>query len=191
MTATSKSELGALFKEKYEAVSGHVHFARRQADAVKIVRDILRENELSKPVLGPLPGMLAQALNKFFKSSGIIPVDIDLNSPMVQNEINQADVGLSQCEFGIAFTGTVVEVTTEDAYRLVSSLPGTHIAFVSAHSIVPGLDEAGTLLREIYQKTGNCNVTFLSGPSRTADIEMKLFLGVHGPQASHVIVYNW
>ena len=84
------------------------------------------------------------------------------------------------------------DLTEMDSHRLVSSLPRVHIAFVPASEIIHNPDEAAPRLRTIWQKHGeNCNVTFISGPSRTGDIEMKLVLGVHGPQESHVIVCNW
>jgi len=99
---------------------------------------------------------------------------------------------LSPAIFAIAFTGAIVEVSTNDAGRLVSSLPRVHVALLPAAQIVPALEDAAPRLRQIYRDhRQHCNITFISGPSRTADIEMRLFLGVHGPQAAYVVLCDF
>lgn len=185
-------DMVALFRQKYEEVAGRVYLAATPATATEIVKDIFTTSFLSKPVLAPLPGSLADAIASFLKQAEISPVSLELDNDALQHAIAKADVGLSVGDFGIASTGTVVEVTTEDAYRLVSSLPRVHIAFLSANEIVEFLNDSIPRLRQVYRDNSQgCNITFISGPSRTADIEMKLFLGVHGPQESHVIVCDW
>lgn len=73
--------------------------------------------------------------------------------------------------------------------RLVSTLPAKHIAFLRAEDLVLHLDDAASQLRQLFaQHSEHCAVTFISGPSRTGAIEMKLTLGVHGPEESHVIL---
>jgi L-lactate dehydrogenase complex protein LldG len=73
-----------------------------------------------------------------------------------------------------------------ERHRLVSLVPPVHIAIVNASSIVETLGEALALLRK--DKEISPAVTFITGPSRTADIELTLAIGVHGPQQLYVIV---
>lgn len=182
----------SLFKSNYEKLAGRVYLASKPAEAMHFVQQIFSESSVSKVVVAHIAEDLEKELNKFLRKKNIPTVEVNLNESSCADQINEADIGITAALFAIAFTGTIVEVTTEDVHRLVSSLPRVHIAFLDAAQIVHSLEEAVPRLREIYQThRENCNITFISGPSRTADIEMKLFLGVHGPQQSHVIVCDW
>ncbi len=188
----SNSENVQLFKQQYEKLAGKVYLANNAKKAVQFIDEIFVATSVTKAVTAPLPDDISKKLKKFFKKTKFPTVEFDLKSPDIQNQINEADVGISAAEFAIASMGAMVEVTTEDSYRLVSSLPRLHIAFLKASEIIGPLDDAAPRLRKIYHRhKNNCNITFISGPSRTADIEMKLFLGVHGPQESHVIICEW
>jgi L-lactate dehydrogenase complex protein LldG len=101
-------------------------------------------------------------------------------------EIFGFDVGVSNAQAGIAETGTLVLDSACERHRLVSLVPPVHIAIVKASSIVETLGEALTLLRK--DKEISPAITFITGPSRTADIELTLAIGVHGPQQLYVIV---
>ena len=103
--------------------------------------------------------------------------------------IDRAHVGITGIVFGIAQTGTLVEVATNDATRLLSALPRTHIGVVRASELVEHYDDAAPRIRAIFNDNpANCVISFLSGPSRTGDIELKLTLGVHGPESAHAII---
>ena len=94
--------------------------------------------------------------------------------------------GITTAQAAIAETGTLVLDSSRERNRLVSLVPPVHIAIVDASSIFQTLAEA---LAFIHQD-GNISpaVTFITGPSRTADIELTLAIGVHGPQELYVIV---
>jgi L-lactate dehydrogenase complex protein LldG len=102
------------------------------------------------------------------------------------DEIFAFDVGISTAQAAIAETGTLVLDSARERNRLVSLVPPVHIAIVDASSIFQTLGEA---LAFIHQD-GSISpaVTFITGPSRTADIELTLAIGVHGPQQLYVIV---
>jgi L-lactate utilization protein LutC len=95
------------------------------------------------------------------------------------------DVGISTAQVAIAETGTLVLDSACERHRLVSLVPPVHIAIVNASAIVATLSDALTLLQ---QKEISPAITFITGPSRTADIELTLTIGVHGPQELYVIV---
>lgn len=101
-------------------------------------------------------------------------------------DIFEIDVGITTAQAAIAETGTLVLDSSRERNRLVSLVPPVHIAIVDASSIFQTLGEA---LAFIHQD-GNISpaVTFITGPSRTADIELTLAIGVHGPQQLYVIV---
>lgn len=186
------TDLRQLFKTQYEKLAGKVYFATSAEQAIAFVDEIVAKSHAAKAVIAPLPENLETKLRERFRSKHFPVIEIQPQAGAIPHQINEADLGVSAAEFAIAETGTIVEVTTDDAHRLTSSLPRVHIAFLHAAQIIHSIDEAGPRLRAIYQRhKKHCNITFISGPSRTADIEMKLFLGVHGPQESHVIVFDF
>jgi len=75
--------------------------------------------------------------------------------------------------------------------RLVTALPLVHISLLRASDVVSTLMESAAPIRNFYNENSlNATVSFISGPSRTADIEMRLILGDHGPAETHVIIVN-
>jgi L-lactate utilization protein LutC len=101
-------------------------------------------------------------------------------------DLFELEVGITYAQAGIAETGTLVLDSSVERNRLVSLVPPVHIAILDASRIYATLAE--TL--EVLQSNGELSpaITFITGPSRTADIELTLTIGVHGPQEIHVIV---
>ncbi|MFM0688271.1 lactate utilization protein C [Paraburkholderia strydomiana] len=96
-------------------------------------------------------------------------------------------VGLTGCFCATAETGSLVLLSGPDTYASAGLLPETHIAFVPASRIVAGHEEAFALIRSERGELPRA-VNFISGPSRTGDIEQTIVLGAHGPYRVHVIV---
>jgi L-lactate dehydrogenase complex protein LldG len=101
------------------------------------------------------------------------------------SDIFNFDVGITTAQAAIAETGTLVLVSTQERHRLVSLVPPVHIAILDASKIYETLGEA---LAFIHKTEISPAVTFITGPSRTADIELTLTVGVHGPQELYVII---
>ena len=102
-----------------------------------------------------------------------------------------APVGITGVDAAIAESGTLVLAGGAGRGRLASLLAPIHVAIVRESQIVRGLGEALARLRSLYGDTmlnDRSNVTFITGPSRTADIELTLTLGVHGPREVHVVI---
>ncbi|MBB74807.1 MAG: hypothetical protein CMJ75_09870 [Planctomycetaceae bacterium] len=99
-----------------------------------------------------------------------------------------AEIGITSTDLAIAETGSLLVASGPGHERVVSLLPPVHVAIVARCQIVPDLIDAVSWLRE--QGAGNLasNVTLISGPSKTGDIELQLTTGVHGPGHWYVIV---
>jgi L-lactate dehydrogenase complex protein LldG len=101
----------------------------------------------------------------------------------------QADpVGITGCLCAFAETGTIVLASGPQAHASTHLLPDTHIALVPASRILRGMEDAFALLRAEAGGAMPRALNMVSGPSRTADIEMTLVLGAHGPYRVHVVV---
>ena len=101
-------------------------------------------------------------------------------------DIFRFDVGISTAQAAIAETGTLVLDSASERHRLVSLVPPVHIAIVKASSIYATLGETLAMLQSGNELSPA--ITFITGPSRTADIELTLTIGVHGPQELYVII---
>ena len=105
-----------------------------------------------------------------------------------------ATVGISGANMAIAETGTIVLVTNEGNADLTTTLPPVHIALFGMDKLVASLDDAVAVLRMLPRSgTGqvmSSYVNWITGPSRSADIEQSLTIGVHGPRELHCVILD-
>jgi L-lactate dehydrogenase complex protein LldG len=87
-------------------------------------------------------------------------------------------VGISQLDWAMASTGSLIQDAAPVERRLVSTLPPIHIAIVETNRLVPDMP---AVFKKIGPQQTNY-ISFITGPSRTADIERVLTIGVHGPE---------
>jgi L-lactate dehydrogenase complex protein LldG len=97
-----------------------------------------------------------------------------------------ADVGLTAAEFALAETGSIGITSGANHSRMVSLLPPVHIVLLSEKLLVPDL----VSWEDKRPKRMPSQIVFISGPSKTADIEQTLVVGAHGPKRLIVIVYG-
>jgi L-lactate dehydrogenase complex protein LldG len=102
-------------------------------------------------------------------------------------ETRDGPLGVSLAKLAIAETGSVMlaERTLED--RAVGLLTRTHITIVRTADMIPSLVEATAAMREVALQPGGGYGSFVTGPSRTADIEMSLTVGVQGPARVYIL----
>ncbi|MBM3972771.1 MAG: hypothetical protein FJ301_01545 [Planctomycetes bacterium] len=117
-----------------------------------------------------------------------VPADVALLPPDAPRErLLQADIGVTGAQWGIAETGTLVLASADERHRLASLLPALHVVVLPVRALLGTLGEAFAALQRDGAPAAR-TITFVSGPSRTADIELTLVVGVHGPKALHVLL---
>jgi L-lactate dehydrogenase complex protein LldG len=99
----------------------------------------------------------------------------------------QDAVGVTGAFAAIAETGTLMLACGPDSPATVSLLPETHVAILRASRIVAYMEQAWDMARSEFGQLPRA-VNFISGPSRTADIEQQLVMGAHGPYRVHIVV---
>ncbi|HJQ23693.1 MAG TPA: lactate utilization protein [Blastocatellia bacterium] len=102
------------------------------------------------------------------------------------NEAAEAALGITAVDFALADSGTLCLLAARHQPRTASLLPPLHVAVLRRAQIIRGLDELFARLPAGDELSSA--VTLITGPSRTADIELTLVVGVHGPQQLHVIL---
>ena len=187
----STTTLAEQFIAKLESLHGHGYQAADWASAADIVLSVCRESEADCVALGNLAPELTEAVTRLCEGQGIHAIGPKYKSSELPDLIDGAQVGVGAAECGIAQTATLVETALDDAARLVSALPRTYVGIVRSGDLVERLEDSAGYLRNVFQENDkNCVVSFISGPSRTGDIEMILTLGVHGPKNVHVVVVD-
>lgn len=172
-----KEELFSLFKNRAENVSAEIYRAQDVCQAVGIIRSLLNQIAVDKP--GATEALLIRgSILADIKPEELEQPGVKVYSDNFSGLAPRVQVGISQLDLAIADTGTLCQDATDVNMRLVSTLPGVHIALVPTDGLVTNLAEA----LEKYQGMVPGYLAFITGPSRTADIERVLTIGVHGPE---------
>ena len=97
-------------------------------------------------------------------------------------DLESCDAGLTECDALVAQTGSVLLTSQSAGGRALSVLPPHHVVLARRQQLVRDLPEAFALLKQKYGASYPSFISFISGPSRTGDIERILVLGAHGPK---------
>jgi len=164
------------FIDQSRASASSVEQIDRIDDLPTAVSNYLTENALEKHLVGW----------DDYQSLDWVSAGLEMEARPAQGSDK---VGVTGSFCAIAETGTLVTLSGEMSPATTSLLPETHIAVLRTSRIVKTMEDAWSLVR---QEVGDLprQVNFISGPSRTADIEMTLVYGAHGPFRVHVILLN-
>jgi L-lactate dehydrogenase complex protein LldG len=130
-------------------------------------------------------------LSVFLKERGIAQHDhaslAEFDATEQRRTMLACDMGITSCDLAIAETGTLMVCSRPGQERVASLLPPYYVTIVERRQIVPDLIDA---FRKLEGSVLPSNVTFITGPSKTGDIELQLTTGVHGPGRWRVIVLD-
>ncbi len=112
---------------------------------------------------------------------------------LAQSDLRQgaatASVGVTGANFAFAATGTVVLESTAEDIRLATTLPEHHVVVLDPAKIFADDLAAIPYLRTFHETSPRNYLAYITGPSRTADIERVLTIGVHGPKRLHLLLF--
>lgn len=178
----------SLFRQRFEDQGGRVYEARSVEEAADTLVKILVKEGVKSVVLARMPVEIRKRITERIGKASLSllePAGAD-----TARQINSVDAGVSVAGFAVADTGSIAEATYDDVDRLVSALPKIHGCLLRRETIVERFEGTGELVRGSVDASRPSSLTFISGPSRTADVELKLVMGVHGPHQLHVIVFG-
>jgi L-lactate dehydrogenase complex protein LldG len=176
------NELIQRMKEKAGLVQAVVstvsHIEEVLRYAVKLTLD-QKGKTIAAPGLDPDS---RQKLEVMCGASGLVVLQ-----PPLRNHLTEIHTALTGADWAIAETGTLVLDSGSEDLRIATMLSETHVAWIPASRIVP---EAAALSEYLVEKMKSPPgyMSFITGASRTADIERVLAIGVHGPQELHLLI---
>jgi L-lactate dehydrogenase complex protein LldG len=184
------------FRQEFERVAGVFHRVADWNDVPEIILEIAREKGAGAVVawdesalrLDLRPRLEAGGLSVAVAATG----DIDEIARRSHREASaRAQIGVTGADFVLAETGTLILLSGRGRPRAASLLPDTHIAVFDRSRLVESLVQVGILLEALHEdparSMSGAMINFITGPSRTADIELTLTRGVHGPKDVHAV----
>ena len=185
---SEKSELMGLFERQAMAAGAQVTFAPDAGAAAALIAQMAGGQvkcrvEVCELYPGLYRALLAAGLDVTVSEDSAVP-----DSSRAQLAAALAGgVGIVAGKAGVAETGSVLLADDSLAARLISMLADICVVILPETSIVRDLDAAGELIAELDQR-GHRYISMVTGPSRTADIERVLTIGVQGPRVLHIVV---
>jgi len=184
------------FREEFERVGGVFHRVSSMDEVPGVIRRIAQERQ-ARSVLSWHPGALGLDLRQSLGQEGLaVTVAPDGDPDAAARESHRdaaarAEIGVTGVDWALAETGTLVLVSGRGRPRSTSLLPATHVAVFGRDRLVESLEQVGVMLEALHVNPAlsmsGAVINFITGPSRTADIELTLTRGVHGPKEVHAI----
>jgi L-lactate dehydrogenase complex protein LldG len=164
------------FAENFSRIQGRFLYCADEADMLRQLTELVarmkwtqvfcRETALLRLVQEPLKGLL------------------------ISDELPEADVSITGCEALIARTGSLLMSSAQESGRTVSVYAPVHICIAYSNQMVYDIREGLEMVLEKYKNKIPSFITLATGPSRTADIEKTLVVGVHGPKEVYVFLID-
>ena len=173
---TINQELDQEFKTNLELIGGEVILRQTKADAANEILQICTNKHQDK-IFCVDPGL-----------RDLLKDTLTVNSD--EQEFTGITIGLTGCEFLVAHLGSVLISSAQISGRRLNVFPETHLVVAHQSQLTDYLDQAIEKLQNKYKNKLPSLISNITGPSRTADIEKTLVMGMHGPKRLIVIIHN-
>ncbi len=177
------SDLIQLMKEKAEAVQAVVVKIKTMKEAFQYSVDLTRQQKGTSMVAMGLETQDMNLLEKACKTA-----DLTFLKPPLRLHANKIHTALTPVDWGIAETGTLVLDSSSEDVRISTMLSETHVALLPVSKIKPDVTALENEINAVLEADSSSYYAFITGASRTADIERVLAIGVHGPQELHILM---
>ena len=184
------------FREEFERVAGVFHRVRSAAEVPDVILAIA-QSKSAREIVAWDAAELGVDLEPALARSGL-PVMAAAAGQVSEaarvrhrEEAARADLGVTGADLVLAETGTMILLSGAGRPRSTSLLPATHVAVFDRRRLVESLEQVGVMLEALHadadRAMSGAMINFITGPSRTADIELTLTRGVHGPKEVHAV----
>jgi L-lactate dehydrogenase complex protein LldG len=173
-TPPHTEDLAILFAENLRAIQGEFCFCEDEKDFLLNLMALIHYKKTTNVFVWE------KELQEILDLTDVVYQKDDTN-------FKQADIGITTCEMLIARDGGVLVSSKQKAGRRLTIFPHIHIVVAFTSQLVYDVETALQKIRERYKQMPSM-LSFINGPSRTADIEKTLVLGAHGPKELHVFL---
>jgi len=165
------------FAQELVKVSGKFVYSESEDEFTALLKQFILEKDW------PVLFCFDPIVQKILKEAGI---------PFVSSreEFLESRIGITRCEFLIARLGSVMISSHQSPGRKINVFPDVHLVIGYTSQLVPDLKHALAAIRKKYSHNYPSMISFITGPSRTADIEKTLVLGAHGPRELYVFLID-
>jgi len=171
-----KQENEIEFAENFGKIQGRFLYCSNTEEMVMLLKQLISQQEWAQV---------------FCREKGLLQIlDEPLKGLLISDDLPDADVSITGCEALIARTGSIMMSSAQDSGRTVSIYAPVHICIAYSSQLVYDIRDGIELLTEKYKNKIPSFITVATGPSRTADIEKTLVVGVHGPKDVYVFLVD-
>jgi L-lactate dehydrogenase complex protein LldG len=191
-TSADRQALVTRFVHELEAVSGRATYAASLAEAAGSIAAQARAASVRSAAVGQGVATDLAIVADALEGAGITvtrtgPVD-EIERPRIRERIARCDLGVAEADYGVAASGTLAVFANPGRPGSLTLLPPISVVILRRERIVPDL---AALFKELGPAAIAANrLTLITGPSRTADIEKMIVLGVHGPRELWVVLIS-
>lgn len=171
------------FAMRAQNVAAKVFRVKTAAEAQSVIVEIIKSSDAKKVVATP-EVVSPLELPAILKSMNL---DLYTEQSDIRTHADTSDIGIACVEFGIAETGSVCEDGLAIEQRLITTLPPISIVVMNSANVVPTIAAAFETISKVFDRG---YISFITGPSRTSDIERVLTIGVHGPSQLVIIAID-
>jgi L-lactate dehydrogenase complex protein LldG len=179
-TVTFEGTVVERFRQALEAVAGRCFVVKDEAEAAGALRQIAEQRSSRRVAVSDSP-LVSRVM-------GLAALPAEVLENAAAEDLFDCDLGVTSAQWGVAETGTLVLESDAERHRLASLVPSAHVAIIEAGQVRQTLGEVLRAINERGEEGLSRAITFITGPSRTSDIELTLAIGVHGPAELYVVI---
>ena len=187
-----EEDLCAAMATEVDAVGGFAHVVKSDDEARTQLIELLAKYNAQSVLTWQHEVLDRMDLPAVLEEANVTGYDYEKLSqmiePLAREAMLAADVGITSCDIAVAETGSLIVCSRPGQERVASLITPVHIAIVERRQIVPDLFDAFEQLGRLGFDEIPSNISIVTGPSKTGDIELTLTTGVHGPGKWHVII---
>lgn len=172
-----KDDLEVVFAEEFTKLLGKFAFCINEKDMLFQLQKLIQEKKWE---------------HIFCKEDKLLKIleSASINEMLNKSTLKDCDVAITSCKYLVARTGSIVMTSVQQSGRTVSAYAPIHICIAYIGQLVFETRDALKLLKAEYGTNLPSFITFAAGPSRTADIEKTLVVGVHGPKEVYLFLID-
>ncbi len=178
------------FGREVVAAGGVFHLTPSVAALHELIRSLVEQHQCRSALVWRHPALQRYDVHQQLDALSVKWLDAERAEQLAPDSRRaawlSATLGITAADFAIAETGSVVVQSARGQERMTSLLPTMHLAIVEASAIVPDLFDLFAQLALKIPTGMPSNLTLITGPSKTGDLELRLVTGVHGPRHWHV-----